>query len=165
MTENFVPRFTRANGFHCSEAKSIAMRRIKANGNLSELLIRKFLWHLGIRYRCNDKRLPGKPDIVISKARLVIFIDGEFWHGHNWEQKKDLIKSNREYWIPKIEMNIRRDKITTTLLQRSGWTVLRFWEQEVKKEFGSCIYKIISYMSLGLMEEWEGCLPFDEQFD
>lgn len=161
--KNVVPKFTAENGFTCLESKSIAMRRIRSEGNTSELAVRKFLWHLGVRYRVNDPRLPGKPDIVITKAKLIIFIDGGFWHGHNWRLNKSRLKTNRDYWIPKIEANIQRDQITNARLQDSGWTVLRFWEHEVKKEFGNCIYKILTYINLDYYSAQEHDFETDEK--
>jgi DNA mismatch endonuclease (patch repair protein) len=121
------------------------MSKIRGKNTKSEVLLRKALWDLGVRYRKNDPRLPGKPDIVISKQRLIIFVDGEFWHGHNWEEKKLSIKSNPGFWIAKIERNMQRDRINNQLLSELGWTVLRFWDQEVKKEFGVCLRKILDF--------------------
>ena len=104
------------------------------------------LWGLGIRYRKNVKKLPGTPDIVISKYKLAIFIDGEFWHGYNWEEKKKEIKSNRGFWIPKIERNMQRDKYSNQLLAEKGFTVYRFWDSQIKKEFVNCLFQILDYI-------------------
>lgn len=138
-----VPRFKESNGFSTTEARSKLMSKIKGKNTKSEELLRKSLWKLGIRYRKNDPRLPGKPDIVIQKYGLAIFIDGEFWHGHNWANKKFAIKSNPDFWIAKIERNMQRDRLNNQLLTSKGWQVLRFWDQEVKKEFGVCFKKIL----------------------
>lgn len=83
--------------------------------------------------------MPGKPDIAITKYRIAVFVDGEFWHGYNWETKKKRIKANRDYWIKKIERNMERDQETNTKLEKSGWVVLRFWEAEVKKDLEGCV--------------------------
>ena len=82
------------------------MSRVHLKKGKAEVLLAKRLWHLGFRYRLNDKRLPGSPDIAILKYRIAIFVDGEFWHGQNWEIRKQKLKRNREYWIAKIEENI-----------------------------------------------------------
>ena len=141
-----VPRFKEENGFTTNSRRSALMGKIKGSNTISENVLRKALWGLSIRYRKNDPRLPGKPDIVIPRAKLVIFIDGEFWHGYNWIEKKEKIKSNREFWIPKIERNMQRDKSNTNALLQNGWNVLRFWDHEVKNEFGACLRKILSFI-------------------
>lgn len=119
------------------------MSKIHSENTTPEIKLRKLLWNLGIRYRLNDKSLPGKPDIVIKKHKIVIFVDGEFWHGYNWGEKRNRIKSNRDYWIPKIEKTISRDIENTKKLESMGFTVFRFWEHEIKKNIGACIQKII----------------------
>jgi DNA mismatch endonuclease, patch repair protein len=110
--------------------------------------MRKILWGLGIRYRKNDFRLPGKPDIAIYRYKIAVFIDGEFWHGYNWEQKKLSIKSNRDFWIPKIERNIDRDKQVNTMLQELGWRILRFWDQDIKNQLAQCLKHILHEIEL-----------------
>lgn len=102
------------------------MGKIKSQDTKPELKLKKALWNLGYRYRKNLKKLPGSPDIVYSKHKLAIFVDGEFWHGFNWSEKKAKIKTNRECWIPKIERNIQRDKQNNRLLLDTGWHVIRF---------------------------------------
>ena len=84
------------------------MSHVHLKQGKAEVLLAKRLWHFGFRYRLNDKRLPGSPDIAILKYRIAIFVDGEFWHGQNWEERKPKLKRNREYWIAKIEENIAR---------------------------------------------------------
>jgi DNA mismatch endonuclease, patch repair protein len=141
-----VPRFNEANGFYTTRERSYLMSKIKSQNTKTEHKLRKFLWNVGVRYRKNVKKLPGKPDIVISKYKLIIFIDGEFWHGYNWKEKRDKIMSNREFWIPKIERNIARDLSNNKYYTERGWTVMRFWEQEIKNEFHVCINQIISFL-------------------
>lgn len=123
------------------------MSKIRGKDTKPEIALRKALWAKGIRYRKNYKKLEGKPDIYISKARLAIFIDGEFWHGHNWEEKKQKIKSNREYWIPKIERNMVRDQDNIQKLEYAGIKVLRFWEHEIKKDLDGCVDCIMAEIS------------------
>ena len=119
------------------------MSKIRSVDTKAELLLRKALWNAGFRYRLHNKKLPGKPDITITKYKLAIFVDGEFWHGYKWKDKKPKIKNNRAYWIPKLERNIARDKNNNKLLKKMGWNVLRFWEQQVKKGPEICIGKIL----------------------
>jgi len=85
------------------------MQAIKAKDTSIEIILRKELWKNGVRYRKNYKQLPGKPDIAITKYKIAVFCDSEFWHGFDWENNKHKIKSNTDYWIPKIERNIARD--------------------------------------------------------
>jgi len=99
---------------------------------------------LGYCFRVNVSKLPGKPDIVIKKHNLVIFVDGEFWHGYRWKSKKPRIKANRQYWIAKIEGNIARDKKNNRMLKKQGFTVLRFWEQDIRKRLDTCLAKILA---------------------
>src|SRR5688572_21355404 len=101
-----VPQFQEDAGFYTTTLRSMLMSRIRGKETDPEVRLRKALWAIGIRYRKNVAKLPGKPDIVINKSKLVIFIDGEFWHGFNWSIKKKKIKANRKYWIAKIERNM-----------------------------------------------------------
>ena len=82
------------------------------------------------------------PDIAITKYRIAVFCDSDFWHGYDWENRHQKIKSNRDYWIPKIERNMQRDREVTASLESAGWTVLRFWEFQIKKELDSCVETI-----------------------
>jgi len=141
-----VPRFREENGFYTTKERSKLMGKIKAKDTKPEIMFRKALWAKGYRYRKNVKKLPGKPDVVLNKAKLVIFIDGEFWHGYNWEEKKKTIKSNRAFWIPKIERNMQRDKEVEIELVKLGFTVFRFWEQQIKKQLETCINEVIEHI-------------------
>jgi len=118
------------------------MRKIRLKNTQPEMILRKELTKLGLRYRLHSSKLPGKPDFVLNKFKLVIFIDGEFWHGFEWKKKKPKIKSNRDYWIPKIERTIKRDKDNIKKLNELGFVVFRFWEQQIKKDLESCVAKI-----------------------
>lgn len=119
------------------------MQAIKSKDTSIEIILRKALWKQGIRYRKNYKKLPGKPDIVITKYKIAIFCDSEFWHGLNWQEKRARITVNRQYWIDKIENNMRRDNEINKVLSDAGWTVLRFWDNEIIKNIDSCIEIII----------------------
>lgn len=118
------------------------MQAIKSSGSEIENKLAEALWNKGYRYRKNNKTVFGKPDFTFKKIKLAIFVDGEFWHGYNWEERKSDLKSNRGFWIPKIERNMERDKEVNETLKKQGWTVLRFWGNEIKKDFENCISKI-----------------------
>ena len=118
------------------------MRSNKGKDTKPELLLRKELWRRGLRYRKNYKGLYGKPDIVFLGAKIAVFVDGKMWHGYDWEHRKNDFKSNRDYWIPKIEQNIEHDYEVTQELISFGWLVMRFWDFEVKKNLRECADKI-----------------------
>lgn len=120
------------------------MKKIRSSNTIPELSLRKELWKLGYRYRLNVSKLKGKPDIVFNKFKVVVFVDGEFWHGFEWRKKKPKIKANREYWIKKIERNIERDKENNKHLLSMGYVVLRFWEHEIKNNLAKCVNKIVA---------------------
>lgn len=143
-----VPRFSEKEGFYTTPQRSKTMSKIRSKDTKPELLLRKALWAKGHRYRLRVKKLPGSPDIVFRKFKLVIFIDGEFWHGLNWAEKKKKIKSNRAFWIPKIERNMQRDEENNMALEELGWTILRFWENSIKKDLNKCIATIEKQLSL-----------------
>ena len=117
------------------------MQHIKGKDTTIEITFRKALWHKGYRYRKNYKDLPGKPDIVLTKEKIAIFCDGEFFHGKDWEiLKPRLAKSNNgEYWQKKIERNIQRDDEVNKELLFLGWTVIRFWGKDILKKTDECI--------------------------
>ena len=119
------------------------MSKVKLKNGTAEQILAKKLWHLGYRYRKNDIRLPGSPDIAIPRHRIAIFVDGEFWHGKDWETRKPRLKSNREYWIEKIEENIARDKRVDNQLRAMDWLPIHFWSKEALKHTDSCVSDII----------------------
>nr|WP_280141014.1 very short patch repair endonuclease [Algoriphagus locisalis] len=94
-----VPQFSEENGFYTTKARYFNMSKIRSHNTKPEKLLKKALWHAGVRYKSPKKPLPGKPDISLKKYKLVIFVDGTFWHGYDWENRKGTIKSNREFWI------------------------------------------------------------------
>lgn len=118
------------------------MSKVRLKRGVAETALAKALWHKGYRYRLNYKKLPGSPDIALTKQRVLIFVDGEFWHGHDWEKRKPKLKSNREYWIEKIEENMARDRRNDALLDQQGWRVLHFWEKDVKRNLDGCLADI-----------------------
>lgn len=129
--------------FETTQERSALMSKIKAKNTKPELKLRKALWSSGVRYRINYKKLPGCPDIFVSKYRIAIFVDGEFWHGKEWEQKKLKLKANRDYWIKKIERNIERDREIDYRLNALNFTVLRFWSLDVEKSLGRCVKPVL----------------------
>lgn len=118
------------------------MQSNKSTGTKPELALAKAMWALGLRYRKNSGSIFGKPDFSFKKYKVAVFVDGEFWHGKDWEQRKAEIKGNREFWIAKIERNIRRDMEVTCRLKAEGWTVLRFWSNDVVKNAGCHAEKV-----------------------
>lgn len=141
-----VPRFNEESGFYTTPKRSKIMSKIRGKNTKSEVAFRKLLWHAGYRYRINYKKLMGKPDIVLNKYKTVIFIDGEYWHGHNWQERKKKVKTNREFWIPKIERNMQRDREVNAELNRLGYKVFRFWENEIKKKPKRCMMEVVEYL-------------------
>ena len=124
------------------------MSKVHLKNGKAEQILAKRLWHLGYRYRKNVKKLLGSPDIVMRKYHIAIFVDGEFWHGKDWSTRRDKLKSNREYWIQKIEENIRRDEHVTDTLRQQGWMVLRFWEKDVLRRTDDCVKMVVDLCAL-----------------
>ncbi|MEP2279816.1 very short patch repair endonuclease [Maribacter sp.] len=141
-----VPRFNEASGFYTTPQRSKIMSKIKGKNTKPELAFRKALYAAGYRYRIDYKKLIGKPDIALPKYKTVIFIDGEYWHGKNWEERKPKVKTNQEFWIAKIERNMQRDIEVNQELIALGYTVFRFWETEVKKNLQECLEKTIKHL-------------------
>ena len=136
--------------FKTSAKRSDLMRKIKSDKTSPEILLQKALRKIGIKYKKNYKALIGNPDIALINKKIAIFIDGEFWHGYYWNQKKKKIKANRLYWIPKIERNIKRDKQNNRKLKKAGWQVMRFWQHQINKDLSGCIKKIKKIMKKSL---------------
>ncbi len=125
------------------EQRRMNMQAIRSKDTTIELRLRKALWERGVRYRKNYKKLIGKPDIAITKYKIAVFCDSDYWHGYDWENRNQRIKSNRDYWVPKIERNMERDREVTSALQSEGWLVLRFWEWQIRKHLSECIETIL----------------------
>lgn len=119
------------------------MQAIRSKDTTIELRLRKALWERGIRYRKNYNKLIGKPDIAITKCKIAVFCDSDYWHGYDWENRNQRIKSNRDYWVPKIERNMERDREVTAALQDEGWLVLRFWEWQIRKQLDECVEAVL----------------------
>lgn len=129
------------------------MSNVKLKGGKAETILAKTLWHTGLRYHKNDKRLPGSPDIAILKYRIAIFVDGEFWHGKDWPIRKERLNRNREYWIEKIEENIARDQRNDKQLLQLGWTPVHFWETDVLKQLQDCVDQIKELVLAQLIDQ------------
>lgn len=125
-----------------AEQISYNMSRVKNRDSVIEVTLRKELWSRGLRYRKNVGSIYGHPDIAFLGKKIAIFVDGEFWHGYDWENRINEIKSNRDFWIPKIERNMARDREVNEYLTQNGWIVLRFWGKEIKKDLMSCADQI-----------------------
>ena len=105
------------------------------------------MWKKGVRYRKNYVRLPGKPDIAITKHRIAIFVDGDFWHARGHEERPgEQIATNKSFWSSKLKRNVERDRYVNELLLEQGWLVLRFWESDVKKDLEKCVDEIMKYL-------------------
>lgn len=130
MTDVLTPEQRRKN-----------MQHIRATDTKIEVILRKALWSKGYRYRKNHKGLPGKPDIAFTKYKIAIFCDGEFFHGKDWEILKSRLEkgNNSNFWISKISRNRERDVEINKKLLSMGWTVIRFWGNDIKKNTDECI--------------------------
>lgn len=118
-----------------------AMSHVHSQNTDIEIKLRKALWNKGYRYRVNYKVLPGKPDVVLTKYKIAIFCDSEFWHGKDWEVLKPQLQrgNNPDYWINKIQKNQIRDSVINKQLLFLGWTVIRFWGKDILKNTDECI--------------------------
>ena len=114
------------------------LQAVKSKDTKIELLLRKELWKRGLRYRKNVNAIFGHPDIAFIGYKIAVFCDSEFWHGYDWEKQQSKIKSNREFWIPKIERNIARDKEVNEYLVSHGWKVIRFWGEQIQNNVAGC---------------------------
>ena len=119
------------------------MSAIKSKDTKPELLLRKALWHKGLRFRVNYKQLLGKPDIVFTKAKMAVFCDGDYWHGHNWALRglpslEEELKRYSDYWRNKISGNVERDRAITVALESDGWFVIRLWESDILADTEKC---------------------------
>jgi DNA (cytosine-5)-methyltransferase 1 len=130
------------------------MRKVRGSDTTPEMQFRKALWAEGLRYKPNSMKLPGKPDVVLAAHKTIIFIDGDFWHGGQWRKRKlsaledqfERTKS-RDYWLKKIRRNMRRDCAVTAELLTKGWTVIRFWESDIRNDLEGCIETTLRVLS------------------
>lgn len=123
------------------------MSHIRSKDTKPEVLLRKALWKRGIRYRKNYAVLPGKPDIALTRYKIAIFVDGDFWHARDHQDSPgEQVASNKEYWQNKLKNNVERDKAVNDVLTEDGWLVLRFWSSDVMKHLDDCINQILQYI-------------------
>ncbi|MBF0290640.1 MAG: very short patch repair endonuclease [Nitrospinae bacterium] len=130
---------------------SKTMSVVKSSGTAPEIMLRKTLWRMGLRYRLNVNTLPGKPDVVFVKSKVALFVDGDFWHGRQWRLRgyKSLDSqfdgvSNKPYWVEKITRNIARDRKVNAQLRKLGWRVVRVWESDVKRDAQKAAKKVLN---------------------
>lgn len=123
-----------------TKQKSENMKAVKSVDTKIEVKLRLALWHQGIRYRKNFKIYSCKPDIVLTKYKIAIFCDGDFWHG---KEDPNIVKHNKKFWVEKIKRNMERDLENTIELRDNGWVVLRFWESDIEKNLTECVDVII----------------------
>lgn len=125
------------------ETISYTMSRIRGKNTGIEMTLRKALYARGVKARHNSKYIYGHPDLSWKGYKVVVFCDSEFWHGYHFEEQEKKIHSHQEYWIPKIEHNIARDAQVNDELTKEGYTILRFWGQEIEKDTAGCVEKIL----------------------
>lgn len=137
-----------------SEKSHKSMSRIRGKDTSIEMTLRKALWAKGYRYRKNVKDLPGRPDIALTKYKIAIFCDSEFFHGKDWETLKPRLEKgkNPDYWIPKIERNMERDREKDRRLLFEGWTVLHFWGKDILKDTDGCVRAVEEAIFEGMLE-------------
>lgn len=140
------------------------MSHIRGKDTSIEVALRKALWQRGIRYRKNYKKIPGSPDIAITKYKIAIFCDSEFFHGKDWAEKKSKIEhgSNGDYWVKKIERNIQRDIEKDKALENLGWRVVHFWGKEITNNIDVCVQTVEEVI---FAVKTEQCLLADEPFE
>jgi DNA mismatch endonuclease (patch repair protein) len=134
-----------------SRASAAARGASKKAGTKPELLLRRALWRAGYRYRKNVQGIPGHPDLVFPGPRVVVFCDGDFWHGKNWEKRRKKLKNghNAEYWVAKIQCNMERDKQHTQDLEQDGWHVIRIWESDLKRNIDDAVRRVAQALEKG----------------
>ena len=126
------------------QQRSKNMRAIRSTNTKAEIRLAKALWNLGYRYRKNNRTVFGTPDLTFKKLKIAVFVDSEFFHGKDWGNEKDRVKTNTEFWQKKIEQNIQRDIEVNKYLESQNWKVLRFWSEQIEKNLGDCVTKIQS---------------------
>lgn len=131
-----------------SSASSAARGSSKKTDTRCEVLLRRELWRAGCRFRKNVGSLPGKPDIVFSRVKVVVFCDGDFWHGRSWQERSKKLETgaNPDYWLGKIQRNRQRDHAHSEELTALGWTVLRVWEGEILADPGAVARRILEVL-------------------
>ena len=128
------------------EQRRKAMSRNRAKDTRPEVRLRKALYHQRLRYRKNYRKLPGTPDIALTRQKIAIFVDGDFWHARGHETHPgEQVTANKEYWVKHLSRNVERDREVTDTLTEQGWLVLRFWESDIKRNLEACVNTILAY--------------------
>jgi DNA mismatch endonuclease (patch repair protein) len=140
--QKLAPQIVFRMDIFTKEKRSKIMRAIKSKDTKEERLLAKALWRRGHRYRKHDRTVFGTPDLSFKKYRIAIFVDGEFFHGKDWESIQQRLDTNKEFWLAKIERNRNRDKIVNEYLASKGWLVLRFWSKDVKRKLYTTVRTI-----------------------
>ena len=122
--------------------RSENMSRIRSKNTSIEVLLGKAMWNLGLNYRKHENSVFGKPDFVFKSKKIAVFCDSEFWHGKYLMEEKYIPKTNAEYWIAKLKRNIQRDIDVNAFLESEGWTVVRFWEEDIRKDPKQCALEV-----------------------
>ena len=132
-----------------SEERHRIMSKIRGKDTKPEIILRKYLWNNGVRYKKNCKGLPGRPDIAITKYKIAVFCDSEFFHGKDWNRQREKVDkgANSDYWVKKIERNIERDKQKDKELRDLGWEVIHFWSKDIMKDPEGCFSVVIAAIS------------------
>lgn len=138
------------------QQRSRIMSRIRSVETAPEILVRKSIFALGYRYRKNDKRLPGKPDIVFPKYKTAVFVHGCFWHGHEDCKNARVPETHTQYWVEKLAYNKKRDKLNCNKLKNQGWQVVIAWECEVEQNLNAVLERILKALPK------KTCLTIDE---
>lgn len=143
-----------------SEASSRSKRGNRRRDTKQEILLRKELWKLGLRFHKNVETMAGKPDIVFNSARVVVFCDGDFWHGRRWSDRRPRLDegANSRYWVAKIASNMERDRRITNVLEQAGWLVIRLWETDIKRA-PTASAEYVAKMVRDRLSEHNGIVP------
>ena len=147
------------------EQRRRCMQANRSTGTKPERMLARELWRRGYRYRKNVRSVPGTPDICFKSRKVAVFVDGDFWHGRDWERARQRIKSNREFWYAKIERNMARDLRTDQRLQVRGWRVLRFWASEVMKHLSECADRVEEVLREEQIHRLHRIYQYDTQYD
>lgn len=147
------------------EQRRRCMQANRSRGTKPEQMLARELWRRGYRYRKNVRGVPGSPDICFKSKKVAVFVDGDFWHGNNWDVQKHRIKSNRDFWYAKIERNQARDHRVNQRLTAMGWRVLRFWETEIKKHLSHCADQVEEALREEQLQHLHRVYQYDTRFE
>lgn len=147
------------------EQRRRCMQANRSRGTKPEQMLARELWRRGYRYRKNVRGVPGSPDICFKSKKVAVFVDGDFWHGNNWEVQKQRIKSNRDFWYAKIERNQARDQRVNQRLTAMGWKVLRFWETEIRKHLSRCADQVEDVLREEQLQHLHRVYQYDTRYE